>query len=317
MISPERSEYERILRERRQGHPSELGPDATLTEAKPHFYADARLLIDGVTKAYRGLRTAHPPYGLLDSQGDSVTSLRSGQRGWTQLEATMARSATVAFNATSTGVTRCPYIPALINLIETKLEPVDNNEHGLDRLREITVPGARLAPTTIVNLLRRIPEMGRLHGATVSNEALARNSVVSLLDEPLHHPQQWAKPFNFCLATGVDGPQGSGIDRSDFLPEERILALTKLGTDQRDNERLEWAMPTANFPLLIDVYVVNRSLGSESDLAGDHVTVYPAGQRLGDIAVNEPTIGCPGAILAREMWAQGIDAITGEGMWDR
>jgi hypothetical protein len=74
-------------------------------------------------------------------------------------------------------------------------------------------------------------------------------------------------------------------------------------------------MPTEKFTLRQDTTVISRALSAELD--GDQqIVVYPAGTRLEDISINEPTIGCPGKQLAFAMWDRTIDAIVRERLWD-
>lgn len=308
--------YRQELRDRRSGKPTEMGLSTPFNETKAAFYADGRLIIDDVRAVYQGFREQYPPYGLVDRRKRPVTNFDSASASsWIRLESAISSTAKAAFDqAKPSLIDSCPYSGALQNLGRVPLAAIDGNHRGLDRLREVTAPGATLAPAIIINILRRVPAMAILHNATVSPEQLARNSAHSLLSEPLHHPQQYARAFVFCLGEG-DGGTDRALRRDSFLPDELISAYTQLDIGVTGKERIKWSMPTTDFLTRAQLHIANRLLGSETDFKGDHITTYPIGTRLGDIEVHEPTIGCPGNEMAYEMWDQAIDVIVGEDLW--
>lgn len=157
--------------------------------------------------------------------------------------------------------------------------------------------------------------MATLTGATSDTASLAKASARQLLQEPLNHPQQYAKPFIFCLADGYRGTD-IAFQRDSFMPDTLIADSVQLDSMAEGQEILGWSKPTLDFILRAQVSVVNRLEGSERDTSGDHVSVYPAGTRLGDIRVDEPTIGCPGNQMAYEMWGQAVDTIVGMRLWE-
>ena len=312
MTTDARAEYGRQLGARKAGHPSELDGSATFPEAKPHFYADARRMIDDVREAYTGFRQTLPPYGLMDMRGEVLTGFSDRNRAWTQLEQAMSRTVRHAFEIVEPP--SCPYHESLGNLGAMALNAAQPQAPDQERLREITYPGGALAPATIVNMLKRMPAMAAANGATVSTEELARNSAHPLLYEPLHHPQQLAKAFTFSIADGVRGTDFA-LDRDSFMPGGVIRRYTKLGHDVLGREVIDWRIPTRAFVLRANVGVADRIAGSEADFSGDHITVWPIGTRIGDIEVTEPTVGCPGSQMAYDMWDQAVDVIVGEGLW--
>jgi hypothetical protein len=307
-----RRQYGEYLRLRKAGADISLASDATLPQAKPLFYADAHLLVDKVREAYGGFRQTAPPYGLVTPQGEPITSLK-GMSGLA-LERAMTATARRAFEIVAPPVASCPYSGALTNLGEFPLSPEQPLSEDVERFRRMTAPGALFAPATIVNMLLRMPRLAKLNHATVGLEGLARSSARPLLEEPLHHPQQYAKAFTFTIA---DGKRGSDfvMDRDNFMPDEVIEAYTTLGEDKAGREAIVWSRLTTDFVLRTRVRVNNRLEGSEREIEGDHITVYPIGTRLGDIAVHEPTIGCPGSQLAYDMWEQATDVMVNEGFW--
>lgn len=195
-----------------------------------------------------------------------------------------------------------------------KLEPIDHNERGLDTLREVSVPGGLAAPALVINLLRRIPAMARVHQATDSHEELANRSR-GLLRDPLAHPQQHARAFMYCLTGEAEG-DGFSFDRDQFLPDELIAKYIRLTTDRRGDERFDWSMPTSEFVVRAALDITSRTKGSEHDHTGDHITSYPAGIKLGDIAIDEETIGCPGSPVAYYLWSKGIHVVMAENLWE-
>lgn len=313
MSSSARREYGEQLRLRKRGVAGSLSPEASLIDAKPHFYADARLLTDEVRKVHSKFRTSAPPYGLVDHLGHPIDTITKGS--WTGLEQMLAATAQHAFEVVTPPQTGCPYHETLRNLGSIPLRPVNPSSPDKEHLRSLVFPGAMFAPATIVNILKRMPTIARLNRATVDSETLARNSAHTLLHEPLHHPQQLAKAFTFTLADGAGGTDGA-LNRNMFMPEDVITAYTELGENAVGHEAIVWSKPTEDFTLRANVRVANRLAGSERDQSGEHITMYPIGTRLGDIVLDEPTIGCPGSLFAYDMWEQAIDVIVGEGFWE-
>jgi hypothetical protein len=207
----------------------------------------------------------------------------------------------------------CPYHEVIAKKLgdaALRLEPIDHNERGLDSLRSAVAPGAVLNAPLFASLLRRLPGIQELHGSKSDPEAFAHNSV-SLLHEPLAHPQQWAAGFVYSLGSLAE------LLRDSFLNDELALRYTKVERNASGKERLAWAMPTEEFTLRQEVRVTSRVLGSERDEADDtNSTLYPIGTRLAEIEVDEPTIGCPGNQLAFAMWHRAIGAIVGENLWE-
>lgn len=315
MSTGARREYGEQLRLRKAGFSGHLDPDATLVEAKPSFYADAHLLIDNVREVYGDFRKTAPPYGLVDWNNEPFVGFEGNKkRGWTRLEQLMSVTARKAFEVVTPPATGCPYHEVLRNLGHIPLKPTIVQSPDMERLREIVFPGAQFAPATIVNILKRMPAMAAANHARTDVETLAHNSAHALLQEPLHHSQQHAKAFTFCLADGVSGTDAA-IDRAHFMPDDVIERYTQLSKDPAGREVVTWSMPTDDFVLRASVHVTNRLAGSERDISGDHIDLYPIGTRLGDIRVDEPTIGCPGSQLAYDMWDQALDVIVGEGLW--
>jgi hypothetical protein len=308
--------YGQAIRDLRNGTPGSAYPDMPFDEIKPHFYAASRVLIEDVREAYASFRTSDNPLGLVNRDGTPFGDL--GEPGtssaWLRLERAMSSTAYAAFNEAQPKLSGCPHHGALKNLAGVALQAIDNNERGLDRLREVSVPGATFAPALLVNLLRRLPAMAAIHGVSTQTEDLARTSATSLLKEPLRHPQQWARAFNFTL---IGGTQESDLsyERKSFFPDDLISKYTKHTVNAAGKEQITWAKPTEDFTLRANVHVANRVLGSEMDMTGNHIMVYPIGTRLGDIKTDEPTIGCPGNLLAYDMWNQAIDTIVAKGFW--
>jgi hypothetical protein len=304
-------QYRQALHNRAAGQVSSVGPNDLFYAVKPEFYADSTLLIRDVRQKYKHVATDEDQYGLVGYRGVDPTNPFSP---WSQLERALKMTARAAFDETASPVRACPYVPALKNLGAIPLAPIDGNEQGLDRLREVSFPGANFAPALIVNILRKIPAIAAIHGATASPENVARASARSLLDEPLHHPQQHAAAFVYCL-TGSDTGGQMFFDRKLFLPAESIRSYTRLSVNSLGKQAVEWSKPTRDFTLQRPVTVANRLRGPEFE-GGDHTITYPAGTRLGNIMVNEPTIGCPGKRMAYDMWDQALDVIVGEKLWD-
>lgn len=308
--------YGQAIRTLRAGGPSEAHGEMAFDEVKPHFYASSRVLIEDVRNTYASYRTDDNPLGLVDRRGNPFGDL--GEPGadfsWLRLEQAMSWTAYAAFDQTQPQISGCPYHAALGNLGGINLQPVDNNEQGLDKLREVSLPGGMFAPALLVNLLRRMPAMAAIHGANSTPEDLARNSATSLLKEPMRHPQQWARAFSFTLI-GDTQPEDLSYDRKKFFPDDLIASYTKRTVNAAGKEQITWAKPTEDFTLRANVRVASRVLGSETDLEGNHTITYPIGTRLGDIKTDEPTIGCPGNLLAYDMWAQAIDTIVAKSFW--
>lgn len=196
----------------------------------------------------------------------------------------------------------------------TPLTSYDHDVRGVDSLRARVVPGAQFAPALIVNLISRMHMLKQLHGAQSAHWDLAQHSAKSLLEEPLLHPQQWAKAFIFTLARGY-GNEDAAMHRDTFLDEETAAKYTELRTDPRTGrEVIGWALPTEDFILRAAVKVADRTRGNEME-AGDHQQVYPMGTRLGDITVTEPRIKCPGFRLAYAMWDTAVDVAIQENLW--
>jgi len=307
--------YQAVVQARRQGLPPQVDEHSTLPEIKPEFYFDGRSIIRDVLGTLVAYRSQHPPYGLVDYRGNTLHSIDPARQPWKVLEEAMSDTVSLAFDETVPSLQACPYHVAFKNTTGYSVRPVDHNEYGLDDLRELTVPGGRLAPTLIVNLMRRMPAMARLNGSSASIVDLARNSERSLLTEPLGHPQQHARAFMFTLGDGSNGTDFR-LDRSRFMPDEVINKYTRLDTGPDGAQRIEWALSTEDFILRASVRVPDRTQASTfSPRLGDAATIYPIGTRLGDIAVTEPTIGCPGNQMAYYMWQQAAEVASAENLW--
>lgn len=308
--------YSRQLKLRRQGIPSDLDPNASWTETKPHYYADARHLISRVVEQYRSFAESAPPLGILNHQGQPVA--KEQIKRWRDLEVAMASTVFRAFNLVDLEGISCPYAdPGLRNIggIISRPKTDSKQEPSARRLLEVTLPGGLFAPATIVNIVKRIPAMAKIHGSTLPPDVLASNSSATLLHEPLHHPQQWAKAFSFCLASPARDGEDIAIDRNHFMDSEIIAAYTRLGVNSAGLEAVIWSRPTSEFSLLTNVNVADRSAGPEFVYEGEHRATYPTGTRLGEISVNEPTLGCPGSVLAYEMWHQTIEVANATDLW--
>lgn len=218
----------------------------------------------------------------------------------------------MAVDRANPGVSACPYHEAIATKLGSTaipLAPLDGNTRGLDTLRGVVEPGAVFASTLTTSLIRRLPALQALHGDRSDQVEFAHNSV-SLLREPLRHPQQMAAAFVMSLATFRT------LGSSMFLEDERALAYTKVEADPFGGNRLAWSIPTEDFTLLYPVSVPSRTLGSERDRKGDHVREYPIGTRIGDIEVDEPTLGCPGNQFATALWHRTVDIAAQENLWD-
>jgi hypothetical protein len=307
-----KSQYIAELQARKAGHISQLEGDATLEEVKPPFYADARILSLDALKIFNDFRQTYPPYGLVTIENTPLVNLRAGSRmPWRALNLALRHTGHMIFDTTRPSLRACPYHEALSSRLggtQPPLRPFDYNVDGLDTLRNVVTPGAELNAALFVSLVRRLPELQALHGDTSDQEAFARRSVV-LLEEPLQHPQQWAMPFVLTL-----GKIGDFLT-SNYLSDDMALEYTKIEKLPSGQTRLNWAIPTENFTTKTEVHVADRTRGSEMDLHGSHIATYPVGTRLADIAITEPTIGCPGNQLARAMWQRTIDVAVGESLW--
>jgi len=263
---------------------------------------------------FRGFKDQYPPYGLVDTEGAPITTLPEARNPWLALTFALRSTARTAVERAMPTTNACPYHEAVARRIGsavTPLKPFDDNEHGLDTLRQAVRLGAELNAPLFTSLIQRIPALQRLHGNTADVEPFARNSVV-LLDQPLQHPQQLARAFVYSLGALDE------LFTSNFLNDDIARAYTKVET-MHGADRLNWATPTATFDLELrmPVDVLDRIHGSELEPNDAHTTIYPIGTRLGDIAVTEPTIGCPGNLLAHAVWQQAIDVVVGEGMWSQ
>lgn len=311
MSSLEHTQYQQALRDRRQGIMSELDASATWPEAKADFYADSRILSEDALVTFDTFKDKYPPYGLVNPDGtpyngSEIRPLRS--LAWA-LRATGRSTVEQAIPS----LTSCPYHALLetkLGTLPPPLETYDSNEYGIDTLRNVVAPGAVLNASLFVSLVARMPGLQKLHGSSSDPEAFARNSV-SLLREPLAHPQQHAEAFVYSLGNL------SEFMTTKFLSDELAQKTTKIEVTTDGQERLAWAIPTENLVLRQDVRVLDRIAGSERDRTNENRTLYSVGTRLGDIAVNEPTFGCPGNKLASAMWQRTVDVFIAESLWDK
>lgn len=313
IMSEARAQYSEALKARREGIASELSVEATLLGVKPDFYADARILSEDALQIFGDLKEQAPPYGLVDRSGNPLEELGSSPKPWHQLYGVLGSTGRYVFEKATPSVIACPYHQVLSRRLKPAyppLQPYDNDKYGLDVLRNMATPGGVANAPLFVSLIQRMPALQRLHGSTSDPEAFARNSV-SLLREPLSHPQQWAKAFVYTLGSITE------LLTDRFLSDELARTYTKLERLADGQERLAWAIPTEDFTTRFEVRVADRTRGSEADRAGDHWATYPIGTKLKDIAITEPTIGCPGDQLARAMWDRVVDVVVGEELWQR
>lgn len=311
-MSEARLQYSEALRARRAGIASELGADATLLGVKPDFYADARILSEDALRVFEDLKGQFPPYGLVNRMGEPLLDLKASPKPWLQLYGALSSTGHYVFEQAKPTIESCPYHKILDDRLGKTypgLSPFDNNERGLDTLRNTVTPGGELNAPLFASLISRMPALQRLHGSTSDPEAFARNSQ-SLLREPLAHPQQWAAAFVYSLGTLTE------LLTDKYLNDELARSYTRLEQLPNGQERLAWAIPTEEFTTRFEVRVADRTQGSETDRDGDHWTTYPVGTKLKDIKVAEPTIGCPGDQLARAMWDRIVDVAVGENLWD-
>lgn len=312
-MSEARNQYSEALRARRAGIASVLGADATLLGVKPDFYADARILSENALEVFEGLKEQFPPYGLVNRMGEPLQNLRSSTKPWHLLYGALSSTGHYVFENAKPKIDSCPYHEVLggrLGKTYPLLAPIDNDERGLDTLRNTVTPGGELNAPLFASLVRRMPALQRLHGSTSDIEAFAKNSR-SLLREPLAHPQQWAAAFVYSLGSLTE------LLTEQYLNDELALAYTKVEQLPDGQERLAWAIPTEEFTTRYEVRVADRARGSETDRQGNHWTTYPIGTRLKDIEVTEPIIGCPGDQLARAMWDRTVDVVVGEELWKR
>ena len=306
-------QYGEALKARRAGIASDLGANATLEEVKPDFYADARVLSEDALHVFEGLKEQYPPYGLVDRTGQPLQNLRSTAQPWRQLYGTLRATGHHVFEQATPSIISCPYHQVLADKLGSTnplLTPFDNDERGLDTLRNVVTPGGELNASLFTSLIRRMPALQQLHGSDLDPEIFARNSR-SLLREPLAHPQQRAAAFVYSLGSLFE------LLTDDFLTDDLARTYTKVERMTDGQERLAWAIPTEEFTTRFEVQVADRTRGSETDRDGDHWTLYPVGTKLKDIEVTEPMIGCPGDQLARAMWDRVIDVAVGEALWDQ
>ncbi len=304
--------YSEALKARRAGIANELGVEATLLGVKPDFYADARMLSEDAMRVFVDLKEQAPPYGLVDRSGKPLEDLKSYPKPWHQLYGTLAATGHHIFEHATPSVNACPYHEVLASRLGSTrpmLQPFDNDERGLDTLRNVITPGGELNAPLFVSLIRRMPALQKLHGGTSDPEAFTRNSV-SLLREPLGHPQQWAAAFVYSLGSLTE------LLTDRFLSDDLARAYTVVEKLANGQERLAWAIPTEEFTTRFEVSVADRTRDSETDRDGSHWSTYPVGTKLKHIAVTEPIIGCPGDHLARAMWDRVVDAVVGEELWE-
>ena len=308
-----REAYSDALKARRAGDASLLDGSSLFVDVKPDFYADARILSEDALRVFDDLQNTHPPYGLVSRGGSAVTRVQDGPlKPWLQLTIALKATGHYVVEQAKPSTTGCPYHTVLshtLGVTRPPLLPFDHDTQGIDTLRNVVAPGAELNAVLFTSLIRRLPALQRLHGSTAGTEHFARNSV-SLLREPLAHPQQRAAAFVLSLGGMAE------LLTDQFLNDNLAQTYTKIEARPDGQERLAWAIPTEEFTTRWEVRVPNRTQGSETDLDGGHVTTYPPGTKLRDIAVHEPTIGCPGDQLARAMWNRVIDVAVAENLWD-
>lgn len=304
--------YRQALKDHRNDIESILDPQALWADVKPEFYADARILSEDALAVFESLPDTHPPYGLASYKGEPITSsfMDSRHGPWHGLNTALRSTGWYVMQEARPTLSSCAYHEALQELggVYPTLRPYDFNERGLDTLRDVVTPGAMLNASLFTSLIYRLPVIQRLHGNSTDTEAFARNSV-SLLREPLAHPQQRAAAFVLSLGSirEFHSPQ--------FLNDDLALRYTKIETIN-DTDRLAWAIPTEEFTLRQDWGVQSRVLGSERDLDRSVSVEYPAGTRLSEITIDEPTIGCPGNKLASAMWQRAIGVVVAESLGD-
>ena len=304
-------QYKNALKARRAGVASELGAEATLLEIKGDYYADARMLSEDALLVFEDIKSEFPPYGLMGMSGEPLTDLQDSSRPWYDLTRALSATGQLVFDRAIPSIVQCPYHQVLTDTVGKTyppLSPMDNDERGLDTFRNAVTPAAKLNAPFFTSIIRRMPALQELHGSHTDPELFARNSI-SLLREPLSHPQQWAAAFVYSLGALQE------LLTDEFLGNNIALTYTKLEKLPDGTERLAWAIPTEDFTTRFEIRVADRTRGSEIQQKADHVTVYPVGTRLKDIKVDEPVIGCPGDQLARANWNRTIDVVVGEGLW--
>jgi hypothetical protein len=313
LMSEAKMQYTEALKDRRAGIASSLGSSATFEEAKPDFYADARILSEDALEVFEDLKGQYPPYGLVDYVGNPLQNLKSATQPWHRLYSALGSTGHHIFEKAVPSVASCPYHQVLADRLGPTvppLTPFDNNQRGLDTLRNVVTPGGVLNSPLFVSLIRRLPALQQLHGSLSDSETFARNSK-SLLREPLAHPQQWATAFVYTLGDLRD------LLTDNYLNNGLARVYSKVEQTSDGQERLAWAIPTEEFTIHREVTVADRTRGSETDHDGDHWATYPVGTKLKDIEVNEPLIGCPGDRLARAMWDRVVDVVVGEELWNK
>lgn len=70
-----KQQYQEALYSRRQGHVSAADGSTSFAAVKPEFYADSRILSEDVLATLRSLDGSHPPYGLVSSMGETITTI--------------------------------------------------------------------------------------------------------------------------------------------------------------------------------------------------------------------------------------------------
>jgi hypothetical protein len=307
------NQYRAALSDRRSGGVSELGGDATWIDLKPDYYADARILSEDGAEVFEAMLETHAPYGLIGIKGEPLAREFSDFRTnkWRTLTLALRATGRYAMEQATPTLAACPYHDALeakIGGTKPPLTAYDTNERGLDTLRDAVTPGAMLNAALFTSLIYRLPALQRLHGDTTDPAIFAHNSV-SLLTEPLSHPQQHAAAFVLSLGSILE------FNSPGFLNDELASRYTKVVATSKGG-RLAWAIPTEEFTTRQTVTVNSRVRGSERYVDQSVLVEYPTGTRLADIAVDEPTIGCPGNKLAIAMWHRVIDIAVAEGMGD-
>lgn len=286
---------------------------------KPLFYADSRILSEGALKVFDQLEETHPPFGLVDEEGESITDLFAETNltpfygPWSNLNTALRTTGRYVMETALPGIESCPYAGVLQEKLQPTrpdLKPFDHDERGLDTLRSVATPGAMLNASLFTSLIRVMPRLARLHGETRSNQEQFAINSVHLLNEPLSHPQQRAAAFVFCL-----GSLGELL-KSGFLPDELAQEYTKIEPSNKGGNRLAWAIPTQDFRLRAPVTVTSRVESSERNTDTSLRASYPIGTRLGDIAVDEPTIGCPGNRLAHAVWQRTVKVVVNQSLWE-
>lgn len=313
--------YREALRTRRAGRDLEV----TATDwpgVKPAFYADSRVLSENALRVFEDLEETHRPFGLVDTQGNSVQDLFADSwlykkyGAWANLNSALRSTGRYVMEKALPGIKSCPYsrvLQARLAPIKPDLTPFDNDKRGLDTLRGVASPGAVLNASLFTSLIRVLPRLSRLHPRIGRDETQFASNSAALLNEPLSHPQQWAMPFVLTLGTLDE------LLTDRFLDDELAQRYTSVKASPRGGDRLAWAISTKDFCIKEEVEVVSRVHGSEvvsNDGSRREVILYPAGTRLGDIAIDEPVIGCPGNRLAHAMWQRIVRIAVEQCLWE-